>query len=177
MFDEFDRHLSNFTESVARSISRRQIMTRTVKGVIVTVAGTALGTLVNMKAAFAVSCTCDWYGGSGNANCPSHPGCGGAGCPSGCTPCTGDHSKGIYNCNNGYYSCGWISGSWVSCTGLGICGNGSRICTDCKCPDCSYVCTCLSQCTCCNCCTPQDVEQEMKRLKALAINTKYLPSI
>jgi hypothetical protein len=176
MFEKFDRQISYLTESIARGISRRQVLTRTVKGVIATAAGTALGIFVNMKEAFAVTCTCDWYGGSGNAGCPNHPSCpGNGGCPSGCSPCTS--YNGQLTCNNGTYACGYSNGTWVSCTGLGYCGNGSRICTDCKCPDCSYVCTCLSACFCCNCCTPQDVEKEMQRLKAMGANTQYLPSI
>lgn len=168
MFEDFDRQVSIFSESVARSISRRKVLTTSIKGVVVTIAGATIGTFVDLKDVFAAGCTCNWYDGSGNANCPKHPGCnptGAAGCPSGCSTCT---SSDYCLDSKGYY-CNYSSGSWISCTGQGTCGNGHKICIDCKCPNCSYVCTCLSNCICCNCCSAQDVEMEMRRLAAIGI--------
>jgi hypothetical protein len=175
MFENFDEQVSTFTEGVARSLSRRRVLVTSAKVAAVTVAGATLGIFVNIKDAFASTCTCHWYGGSGNANCPSHPGCNGINgvCPSGCSICV----CAVWQNNNCVqegcvipgYGCNYPNGSWVSCTGQGTCGNGQRVCVDCKCPNCSYVCTCLSSCVCCNCCTPQQVEDEMRRLRAMGI--------
>lgn len=166
MFEEFDKQVSILSESLARSLSRRRMLANSVKGAVATVAGVALGTLVNVHDAFAVTCTCNWY--EGRVNCPGTSGCnppGGGVCPSNCSPCT---SIDVCRDKNGYY-CPYSNGSWTSCTGLGTCGNGHKICMDCKCPNCSYVCTCLSNCICCNCCNPKDVEAEMRRLAAAGI--------
>jgi hypothetical protein len=168
MFEEFDKQTSIVVESLARLITRRRVVTNSLKGVAAVVAGASLGTFIDFRDAFAAGCTCNWYNGSGNANCPSHPGCnssGSASCPSGCSPCT---SSDVCRDSQGYY-CNYSSGSWTSCTGQGSCGNGYRICIDCKCPNCSYVCTCLSNCICCNCCKEADVENEMRRLAAAGL--------
>lgn len=162
-FDQLDERTSRLTESVARAVSRRRVLVRTAKGIAATIAGVTLGQLIAVRNAFADSCSCNWYGGSGNANCPSwpHPCPWGQGCPSGCSVCTSSDV-----CRNGVYYCNYAGGSWGTCYG-GKCGNGHYVCTDCKCPNCSYVCTCLSQeFYCGNCCTPQEVEAEMRRLVA-----------
>lgn len=158
-FDELDKRTSLLTESVARAISRRRMLLKAAKGTVTAIAGVALGQLIGVRNAFA-ACGCNWYGGAGNANCPDVGGCPATGCPAGCSLCT---SSDVCRNSQGYY-CNYAGGSWVACTGQGTCGNGHRTCTDCKCPNCSYVCTCLSVCICCNCCTPQDVEAEMQRL-------------
>ena len=169
MFEEFDKRISILSESLARSLSRRRMVTISVKGAAATLAGATLGIFTQVHDAFAITCTCNWYDGSGNANCPNHSGCNTPGygvCPPGCSPCTNvDY---CYDTDSGYY-CNYPNASWTSCTGLGTCGNGHKICVDCKCPNCSYVCTCLSNCICCNCCTPMDVEAEMRRLAAAGI--------
>lgn len=167
MFDEFDKQVSILSEAIVRSMSRRRMLGTTVKGTIITLAGASLGVFTGLRDAFAAGCSCNWYNGSGNANCPSWPNpCNGGGviCPSGCSPCT---SSDVCRDSQGYY-CNYPSASWTSCTGQGRCGNGYKICVDCKCPNCSYVCTCLSNCICCNCCRPEDVEIEMRRLKLAA---------
>jgi hypothetical protein len=140
------------------------MLTNSVKGVAIALAGATLGTFINFKDAFAAGCYCNWYGGVSNANCPKKGGCPPNGCPSNCSPCTSSDV-----CNNGVNYCNYPNGHWTSCSGLGTCGNGYRICLDCKCPNCSYVCTCLSTCICCSCCTPLDVENEMRRLAGTGI--------
>lgn len=164
MFEDFDKQTSIVTEQIARVLSRRRMLASSVKVTAMAVAGATVGTFLNIKAAFAdPTCTCDWYNGSGQANCPGTSGCNppGAVCPTGCTPCTSSDV-----CSNGNYYCNWSTGYWTSCTGLGACHGGTKQCADCKCPNCSHVCTCLSNCICCTCCTPQQVEAEMRRLVA-----------
>lgn len=158
MLENFDKNVSIFTESLARALSRRKMMGTTVKGIFATVAAATLGQFTNVGDAFAVTCTCDegWTTGSPCTSigfpCPPH------GCPSGCVTCyTGDCGGWcIYN-----------TGKWVSCSGLGKCGKGYKVCRDCKCPDCNHKCTCLSATICRYCCTAQDVKAEVQRLAAL----------
>jgi hypothetical protein len=94
MLQELDNHISILSESVARGLSRRRFFSWVAKGVVAISAGLALGTLADLKNAFAScdsvgNCTCHWAGGSGNANCPRVGGCptgaGGVYCPSGHT--------------------------------------------------------------------------------------------
>lgn len=151
MLEELDKRISTFTESVTRRISRRKALANTTKGLFATIAGIAFGELSNIKNAFASSC-----------NCTGHIcACGGNGltCPSNCTTCTSS------DWCNGY--CDHPNGYWVSCSGLGRCGNGYYVCIDCKCPGCNNTCTCLAGCFCCNCCNHADVEAEMRRVAAL----------
>lgn len=157
MLDEFDKKISVLSESIARGLNRRQLLSRAAKGMAATAAGLALSQLTNLKSAFAVTCTCSWYGGSGNANCPQAGGCPGGHCPSSCSTCASP------TCG-----CPWQYGEWVSCSGLGRCGTGFEVCTDCHCNGCNYLCTCLSQCICCSpCCqTPQEITAEMQRWAA-----------
>jgi hypothetical protein len=163
MFEKLDKRTSILAEGIARSLSRRQVLVTTVKGTVATVAAATLGILVDLKTAFAITCDCHWY--DGIVGCPNYGACnsGGPGaCPSGCSYCT---SADVCRDSKGYY-CGYSDGWWVSCTGFGQCGNGYKICSDCKCTTCSYVCTCLSNVICSGCCTPQQVEAEMRRLMA-----------
>ncbi len=152
MLEELDKHLSIFSESFARRLNRRKALANTAKGLFATVAGITLGQLTNITNAFADSCTC-----TGNiCTCtPTNQ------CPSGCTTCTS---------SSGCSYCPWPNGAWVSCSGFGICGNGYRVCIDCKCGSgtCSQstFCTCLSGIICGNCCNSKDVEAEMRRLAA-----------
>ncbi len=159
MLEDFDNNLSILTESMARALNRRKFFTGAIKGVIATVAGVAGGTLVNVREAFAITCTCSWA--NNHVNCSEHGGCTNNGwdCPSGCSLCTTSSGCGTI--------CKYQNGLWTSCTGLGPCGTGFRICTDCNCNGCSYICTCLSSCACCSpCChSPTDVAAEMRRLR------------
>ncbi len=154
MLDELDEHLSMLSESFARRLNRRKAFTNTAKGLFATAAGITLAQLTNITKAFAVSCTC-------TGNLCTCGGTAGNQCPSGCTTCTK---------SSGCSYCPHSSGSWVSCTGLGNCGAGYKVCIDCKCGSgsCSQstFCTCLSSCICCSCCNKQDVEAEMRRLAA-----------
>jgi hypothetical protein len=159
MLEEMDKYISSLSESVARSMDRRQILKKGIKGVFAATAGMALGQFANIKNAFAVTCTCNWAGGSGNANCPKSSGCplgSSAGCPTGYSVCTSSSGCGTI--------CNWPGGRWVSCTGLGTHGHGYKLCTDCNNSGCADVCTCLSGIICYNCSTQKEVEEEMRRL-------------
>ena len=155
MLEDLDRQVSLTSETIARTLSRRRVLVNSVKGLVATVAGVTLAQLTNIKRAFAFVCCggVDCYSTYGLV-CPSQ-----RGCPSSCTVCT--------NADCSSY-CLYSSGFWT-CGGQGTCGNGFRYCTDCKCPDCSKKCTCESQCICCGCCTPHDVEAEMRRLAAAGV--------
>jgi hypothetical protein len=161
MFEYFDKHVSVFTESLARKLSRRKMVDRTVKGAFAAVAAVTIGQLTGIGDALAsTSCTCDegWTTGHSCTHngypCPDH------GCPTGCVKC-------YYPECDGW--CNWSSSKWVSCTGLGTCGKGYKVCRDCKCPDCSNHCSCLSHTICRTCCTPSDVHAEMERLAAIGV--------
>jgi hypothetical protein len=160
MLEEFDKHVSILSESLARMLTRRKMAGTTVKGLFTTVAAATLGQLPNLGEVHAsCHCTCDdcWTTGYPCDHigypCPPHY------CPSGCVTCY------IGDCGGW---CTYTSGTWVSCSGLGKCGRGYRICRDCKCPHCSHKCSCLSAIVCENCCTAQDVRSEMARLAAMA---------
>lgn len=155
MFEDFDKRVSVLSESFARMLSRRRVAGMTVKGLFATVAGATLGQVTGGAANASCYCTCDdcWTVGHHCDHigfpCPPHN------CPTGCVTC---HSG---DCGGW---CNWQSGKWVACSGLGKCGKGYRYCRDCKCPHCSHKCTCRSAITCENCCTAQDVRNEMERL-------------
>lgn len=163
--EDIDRHVNLLAESIARGINRRRLFKVGAKGVFATVAGLTLGQLADVKKAFAATCTCDdnWTKGISCNNlgytCPAN----GANCPSGCSLCANG------DCSN---NCPWQYGQWTSCSGLGSCGTGFQVCTDCKCPDCNHWCTCLSSCVCCTpCCrTPQEVAAELERISSLGAN-------
>lgn len=159
MFDDFDQNTSVLSESTARQLSRRAFLIQAVKGLVAAVAGLTLGQFT--VGAAEAACTC---GGQSCASigksCPS------SGCPSNCTVC-----KNTTGCSK----CTYPTGYWVSCTGQGACGNGYRLCYDCKCGTCdSGVCYCLTTCFCCNCCSPADVEAEMQRLVAMGLSREAL---
>ncbi len=159
MLEKLDEHISELSESIARTMNRRQLLTRTVKGVFATAAGLTLAQFTNLKSAFAITCTCMWAGGSGNANCPHTSGCPGGinpPCPSGCVTCTTSSGCGTI--------CNYPGGSWVSCSGFGPCGMGYKCHSSCSYPN---VCTCLSPIICYNCCTRKAVEEEMRRIGAV----------
>lgn len=159
MLGDIDRNLSVLTEGIARRFGRRQVLVTGSKGLFATVAALAVGQVIKPQDALAGGCTCSWLGGVGNANCPSQGGCPSFGCPAGCSTCT---------TADGCSGCIYDSGSWVSCSGLGTCGNGYQLCVDCKCGSCSSTCTCLQGCTCCGCCRPADFEAELRRIAELS---------
>ena len=161
MLEEFDKRISILSESLARALNRRKIVGNTVKGLFATVAGATLGRLTSPgEASAACACTCDdcWTNGHPCNHygypCPSHY------CPGGCTTCT------RHNWCGGW--CSYSSGKWVSCSGLGVCGQGYRICRDCKCPNCRVKCSCRSAITCYSCCSAADIRNEAERIAALS---------
>ncbi len=171
MLEELDRNISIISESAARTLNRRRFLTGMLKGLVSATAALTLGIWMDVKSAFAIdfskcqtcnnNCTCNWIPNSSNANCPKKGGCPSTGCPSGCSHCTGSDSCGGW--------CIYSDGAWCACNCLGRCGNGYRVCIDCKCSSCSgYLCTCLSTIICANCCTHKEVEEEMRRIAALA---------
>ena len=168
MLEDLDQTTFILSESIARTFSRRKFVVKTVKGAFAALAGLSLGH-VGVKDAMAQACSCIWLGGASNANCPTKGGCPGTGaCPSGCSNCV--QSDGCIN-GAGVNLCPYASATWISCSGLGSCGFGHRLCRDCKCNTCSgYLCTCLGPCVCCSCCRAADVEAEMRRVAALYSN-------
>lgn len=183
MLEELDQNISILMESTARVLKRRRFLGGMMKGVVAATAGLALGTFENIRSAFATtcppkgcsgcqtSCDCCYIGGDTNANCPKYSNaCTFSGCPMNCSACTSTDSCGGL--------CIYSNGSWCACNCLGKCGNGWKICTDCKC-SCSnncngkcngvsyYLCTCMSGIICSNCCNPKDVEAEMRRIAAV----------
>lgn|SRR5579863_779888 len=141
MLENFDKHISVFSESFARKLGRRKMIGASVTGVFATVAAATIGQLKNAGQAFAATtCTCDdhWTTGKSCNNlghtCPHN------GCPAGCTVC---HSN---DCGGW---CNWTSGHWVSCNHLGPTGKGYKLCWDCKCSTCTTKCSCLSACINC----------------------------
>lgn len=150
---KLDEALSTWSEDVARRVSRRTILIRTLKGVAGTVAGLTIGSWVGMSEAEAVGCNC-LYPGCGNCSCHGKT-CPSNGCPSGCYVCkSGD-------CVN----CDYSDGEWTCCSNCcGICGKGFYLCYDCRCTGCLAQCGCKTNCLCSGCCTPQDVREEMARI-------------
>src|SRR5690349_10239943 len=144
-FNKFDKDISVLMESLARTLDRRQMIGKTIRGLSAAAIAITLGQFTNVKQAFAADCTCQcdhcWSTGSPCSGCPSS-----ANCPSGCTVCVNNDCGGW---------CVYSNGRWVAfnCSNLGKCHVGYKMCTDCKCGSCNNKCTCLSACICCNCCT------------------------
>src|SRR5262249_40890580 len=144
-------------ERIARTIGRRDVLKRTLRGATVVLAGTVVGSFSGMKQAWAAS------------NCNS-PDCGPTKCvgtyllPAGTYCPTG---RGLCKLSSGCGGCPSSSGTWVACTGLGHCGGGFWLCADCKhTTSCSGVCQQLSGIYCSGCCIRGDVEREVARLNA-----------
>lgn len=157
-----DKQISIWAESIARLMQRRKFLAQGLKGVGAAAAAIAIGSFAGVRHAFAQTCTCDWaFSGQCTGSGPYEDDC-----PSGCTICTSSD-----NCSGW---CNWSSGAWVSCNGFGSCGNGYRMCIDCKCPNCSDVCTVLTGIICGNCCTKQQLEESLRatltRLNAHAVD-------
>lgn len=150
-----DSRVSVASEEIARKISRRQAVSRMVKGVVGATAALSVGKLVAPSVAGA-SGLCNWANGKECSGCPSS-----ASCPSGYVICT---SSDKYCGTSG--ECPYPNGDWVSIS-CGRCGMGYYVCTDCR-PsgdsNCRDVCTCLSGCICSGCCTPAEVKAEFAKL-------------
>jgi hypothetical protein len=141
MFNEFDRRISEWSESAARMINRRKVMRQGVKGLCATFSGLAIASVLNVKSAFADGCSCSWIGGPSNQNCPNSTGCpSGGGCPAGYTICTTGNDSG--------HGCVYQNGSWVAYCSPSLPQGQYRLCTDCKyvdpCRGYYWYCTCLS---------------------------------
>ncbi len=149
-------------ERFARRLDRRTFLDRALRAGFALAAGLALGTtqVVEVLAANGNCKPCTWPQGRPCSTlgytCPTAKTC-----PPGCKFC-----KSTDGCSG--FGCVYSAGAWTV-TGCGICGDGTRLCSDCVCPSTqsctsSNVCGCRSGCTCCNCCGPQDVAAEMQRL-------------
>jgi hypothetical protein len=152
-----DEQIRRASEQFTRLTNRRRFLRGAMETGFALLAGAALG---SMRSAAAIAADggckqCTPLLGMNCANCPSTIG---PGCPSGCTVCK--------NCGctyGGVAHCCYSTGYW-SVTGCGTCGNGTRYCTDCKCTTCAGGCTCRGGCYCCNCCSPQDIAEELRHL-------------
>ena len=137
-------------EVMADALSRRKVLARAVRGTAVLASGVVAGNLVSPTRAFALTCDCSpprtLYCASIGKTCPSN------GCPSGCYVCT---------TASGCTPCIYSNGSWVACTGFGTCGNGYKVCYDCRCVTCSSTCGCLSAVLCAGCCSPAEMKASM----------------
>jgi hypothetical protein len=155
-----DRKLSELSEDMARKLSRRQALLKGVKGAAAAVAVLAVGGTVGVRDALAAtsSCGCS-YPGCGHCSCRGKS-CPSSGCPSGCYICKST------TCPN--TACIYTSGSWIdSNCPCGRCGFGYFRCYDCRCTSCSKLCGCRSICLCSGCCSPEELEHQFERDKAL----------
>lgn len=156
---------SRILEELARKLDRRVFLDRSLRAGFAIVASMAFGSTQVMHA-LAVNgnckpCTYPFSRACGSLGypCPtSHS------CPSGCKYCR--KSDGCIG-----QGCIYNSGHWTV-TGCGSCGYGTRQCSDCVCPSSQScnddnVCGCRSGCACCNCCSPLDVVNEMRRRQAI----------
>jgi hypothetical protein len=150
----FDGAVGSLAERTARGLTRRQAVRTMVIG-----GASGIGALsIGVEPAWADACT---------NNCgPTKrcSGCPGNGCPGGYSLCKGCSTCNCFNSQ--HYRCEWPSGSWMACSGLGRCRGGYEICYDCiGSGGCHNWCTCLSECLCCNCCTPDEVKAEQQAIQ------------
>lgn len=140
--------------SIARSISRRRFLDRSLRGLTAGAVGLfATGSLFSGSARASTECICAAPRGVKCTDCPS--GRKRKKCPEGHTRCV--TVDGEPQCPGCVYENGW----WVSCTGLGE-GYGYRICIDCWVRgDCDTTCGCRSKIICRQCESAADVKAEM----------------
>ena len=141
--------------TVARSISRRRFLDRSLRGITTGAIGLFAGGSIFSAAAKAggVECPCSVLKGRWCTDCPS--GRGRKKCPDGYQRCK--TVDGDPQCPY----CVYETGYWVSCTGLGE-GYGYKICIDCWVPgDCETGCSCRSRTICKHCSSAADVKAEM----------------
>jgi hypothetical protein len=151
LVENVDQKLSEVGEALARQLSRRALIFTGIKGTAAAMAAISVGSLTQLKVAYAQNCSCDYTGTNGPcANCPS------SGCPSGYSPCDNSHCS--LCCVGGAY---WIIPNCV----CGAC-QGWYDCWDCWTGTCNqaHVCVCRSSCVCSGCCSPADVAAEYNRL-------------
>lgn len=166
MSERLDTGVGNVVEKMARRLTRRDALRTAVLGGATGLAALTLG----QKPALAVTCECGptLHCSHYHHTCPS-----GSGCPSGYILCK-NSSSAYCSCDEGHYNwqgycCEYSSGTWIACSGLGK-GHGYEVCSDCLGPEreCTYWCTCLSSCICCDCKTASDVRREHERISALS---------
>src|SRR6266511_238823 len=152
-----DATIVQLTDNAVRRLGRRRALFMGMKYAAAAVAGVAIANLPARRAYADTVCHpphgtwCSAYGYS----CPS-----GGGCPSQCLVCKSSDGCGV---------CPWSSGYWFTDTGTcGICGQGFKLCYDCRCTGCSSTCGCMSGCLCSGCCSPAEVKQEIARVRAEA---------
>ena len=146
--------------AVARSISRRRFLDRSLRGITTGAIGLFAGGSIFSAAAKAAGeeCPCSEPGGRVCPDCP--PGRGAKKCPDGYRRCR--KIDGEPQCAG----CVYDTGYWVSCTGLGE-GFGYKICIDCWIPrDCTTTCGCRSKIICKHCSSAADVKAEMALVMA-----------
>lgn len=150
-------------EEFARVLDRRTVLRRAAQAGFATAVALASGSFAAVSRVLAdTTCSCSFpFGrscGSLGYTCQSS-----GACSTRCDVCTSG--------SGGTCTCGYSAGWWYSC-GCGGCGMGCHKCYDCICPPaggCSALCGCRSStCFCCNCCSPQDVAEELQRLGAAA---------
>ena len=149
---KLDDRIGRGTEKAGRILNRRTAL----RTVVLTGAATAGAVALGVRPAFA-SITCP--DACGPSPLCSH-GCPDVGCPAGHTLCK--HPP--YDCG-GY--CVWSTGTWVHCTGYGKCGQGFKLCQDCKPNNSCNICICISGVICRDCCTPRDVRAEQHRIQEI----------
>lgn len=142
-----DDRIGAGAEKAGRFVSRRAAL-RTA----ILTGATAIGSLALGKAPAFAAVRCPESCGP-SPLCSQH--CPPLGCPAhhslckvrgGKNPCPG--------------LCVWPNGTWVHCVGYGNCGEGFKLCQDCKPSGSCNICICISAVLCRQCCTPQDVRNE-----------------
>jgi hypothetical protein len=153
-----DRRIGQWLEDASRRLGRRKVLTNGLKGVAAAVAAVTVGTWPGRAVAHPGHPYCHYPGHGHCSNlgksCPLN-----GGCPSGCYVCT---------TSSGCGGCIYSSGYWATSSHCGICGEGFKLCYDCRCTGCSRTCGCASKCLCSGCCRREDVEREMERAMAEA---------
>jgi hypothetical protein len=153
--DQADRRMSHLTEDLARKLSRRQILKKSVKGIVASVAGLTFGSTVGADPAHARACGCS-YPGCGHCNCRGKSCPRNGGCPSGCVVCT------KADCPSS--ACIYSGGSWIDADcSCGTCGFGYFRCYDCRCTSCSKLCGCRTTCLCSGCCRAAELRAQMAK--------------
>lgn len=153
-------------EAFARTVDRRAFLRRTFQVGFASAVGLTTGSFGFASQVLAFHCQpCNYpYGRTCNSLGYACPGGNGWSCPSGCSICGPECPPPQYEC---IYDDGW----WYAC-GCGTCHLGCYRCYDCKCPSsagCTAACGCRSNvCECCNCCSPQDLAEERRRLASAA---------
>ncbi len=149
--ERFDDGVGDLAERVSRRLSRRAAMRTVFVGGAAGLAALTLGE--NPASATTFDC----------GRTPRCSGCAGN-CPSGYSLCKGSSTGNCFNKEG--FRCEWPSGSWVAASGFGKCNEGFYLCYDCIGPGgCYDWCTCLSNLICGNCCTPEELREEQKRIQ------------